>query len=451
MLSRPLRSVPHLVIQTRGQSRNSVGGSNMHLLRYRAKHHQDLPHIVKFSGGRTSGMLLFTLLANKILDQDRGDVIIFNNTSSEHPETYRFARDCKDASTRYGIPFFWIEFQTYEDARNGEWTRLPTYRIVNERPRSSQNQDGFHWRGEVFEELLSWSGYVPNQFSRICTANMKLETTRMFLKDWLVGRESIPRLGHYGNRSRIDLDSMYRRHLRHRGGVPKSIFAKKKAFVLSRPYFRPEQRYIDYSSSWRPFENSKLAAKTSEKQTLFGKDGVEYIAFVGLRGDEQLRVRRVFARNSGPGASGYTGEHVYMPLADLGITRKNVNAFWDQQPWDLSLPQQGSLSNCVYCFLKGVSNLRNVRESMEKEKNDKVPGFGTLLGTPSDIAWWIKMEEKYGRDLVAEKRKIKSNLANTVIGFFGTETDFSYRLLSTADEPNLKKYSSTLLPCDCTE
>lgn len=424
----------------------------MHILRYRAKHHQDLPHIVKFSGGRTSGMLLFTLLKNRILDQDRGDVIIFNNTSSEHPETYRFARDCKDASSRYGIPFFWIEFQTYEDARNGEWTRLPTYRIVNEHPRSNQNPEGFHWRGEVFEELLSWSGYVPNQFSRICTVSMKLETTRMFLKDWLVGQHSIPRLGHYGDHSRIDIDSMHRRHLRHRGGVPKNIFANKKAFVLSRPHFRPEQRYIDFCSTWRSFENPTLTAQKFGRLDLFGKDGVEYVAFVGLRDDEQLRVRRIFARNSGSGgSSGYTGEQIYMPLADMGITRYAVNAFWDQQPWDLSLPKEGSLSNCVYCFLKGVSNLKSVHESMEKEKNRKVPGFGSLIGSPSDIAWWIKMEEKYGRNLIAEKRKIRSNPANTVIGFFGTETDFSYSLLSTTDEPSLEKYSNTLLPCDCTE
>ena len=134
-------------------------------------------------------MLLFTLLGNRILDPERGDVIVFNNTSSEHPDTYRFARDCRKASSQYGVPFFWVEFQTYEDAHNGEWTRIPSYRLVNDRPKSSDNPDGFHWRGEVFEELLSWSGYVPNQFSRICTQNMKLEATRLFLKDcWLARR-----------------------------------------------------------------------------------------------------------------------------------------------------------------------------------------------------------------------------------------------------------------------
>lgn len=55
--------------------------------RYLDKHHSELPHVVKFSGGRSSGMLLLTLLANNILkhetpaarsgpnrDQERGSV-----------------------------------------------------------------------------------------------------------------------------------------------------------------------------------------------------------------------------------------------------------------------------------------------------------------------------------------------------------------------------------------
>ena len=53
--------------------------------RYLDKHHAELPHVVKFSGGRSSGMLLLTLLANGILKSERGDVVVFNNTSSEHP------------------------------------------------------------------------------------------------------------------------------------------------------------------------------------------------------------------------------------------------------------------------------------------------------------------------------------------------------------------------------
>ena len=451
MHPRQAQKVPKLVIASRRQSLENYDPTGSYHFRYRAKAHRNLPHVVKFSGGRSSGMLLFLLLENRILDADRGDVIVFNNTASEHPGTYRFARDCKEASNRYGVPFFWVEFQTYEDARKGEWTRIPSYRLVNDRPKSEENPEGFHWRGEVFEELLSWSGYVPNQFSRICTKNMKLEATRLFLKDWLACKKSIPRLGHYGSRSRMNLNTMYRRHLRSQGAVPKEIFARKKAYGLSRPHIRPEQRYSDFSSVWRPFQNPALDGRVFGDQASFGRGGAEYVAFVGLRGDEQIRVQRVAARNAGPGSPGYAGEHVYMPLSDLALSREDINAFWDKQPWDLSLPKEGSLSNCVYCFLKGAANLRSVRSTMEEEKHIEEPGFGSLLDTPSDVAWWLRMEQTYGRDLEAEGREITGNPGSTMIGFFGTSTGFSYELLSEAADSEIACYSASLLPCDCTE
>ena len=446
-----VRTVPKLVIASRRKSTKSYDANGLYHFRYRAKAHRELPHVVKFSGGRSSGMLLFLLLENRILEPDRGDVIVFNNTASEHPKTYEFTRDCMKASNSYGVPFFWVEFQTYEDARNGEWTRLPTYRLVNDRPESTENENGFHWRGEVFEELLSWSGYVPNQFSRICTKNMKLETTRKFLKDWLACKDSVPRLGHFGSRSKIDIDSLHRRHIRKQGSVPKNIFAQKKAYGLSRPHVRPQQRYSNFSLVWQPFRNHSLNGAVFGEQAAFGKSGVEYVAFVGLRGDEQARVQRVSSRNAGPGSSGYSGEHVYMPLADMAVSREDVNAFWDNQPWDLSLPREGSLSNCVYCFLKGASNLRTVRSRMEEQKHIEESGYGSLLNTPSDINWWKRMEQTYGRDLIAERRKITGDPENTLIGFFGTSTDFSYERLAVADESEIDQYSGTLLPCDCTE
>ena len=251
MSAKQVHKVPKLIVANRSQQAQQTARPKHNSLRYRAMAHRDLPHVVKFSGGRSSGMLLFALLENQLLDRARGDVIVFNNTASEHPGTYRFARDCKEASSHYGIPFFWVEFQTYEDSRNGQWTRLPSYRLVNDKPKSAENPDGFHWRGEVFEELLSWSGYVPNQFSRICTKNMKLEVTRMFLKDWLACKDGIPRLGHFGEHSRMDLNVMYRRHRRSQGEVPKKIFTQKKSYALSRPHIRPEQKYGDFSSAWR--------------------------------------------------------------------------------------------------------------------------------------------------------------------------------------------------------
>ena len=412
--------------------------------RYRAKKHGSLPHVVKFSGGRSSGMLLFALLENDLLDASRGDVIVFNNTSAEHPDTYRFARDCMRTARRYGIPFFQVEFQTYEDARQGEWTRLPTYRLVNDQPKSAANDEGFHWRGEVYEELLSWAGYVPNQFNRICTRHLKLDVTRNFLKDWLASKATIPRLGHYGNGSRMDPKEAWRRHQKNQGGVPEDIFLRKRAYAWSRPHVRPEQRYRDFYPGWQLFENEALKGKTFGDKAWFGKRGVEYVAFIGLRGDEPHRIQRVEARNDT--TAGYEGEHVYMPLSDMAVTRDDVNAFWERQNWDLALPKDTSLSNCVYCFLKGAANLGAIHTGLEDAPNTEMPGFGPLADTPCDLRWWMRIEALYGRDLHAEKRTIRSNA--THIGFFGNHP-FAYKDLAAGRD--LGVLSETLLPCDCTE
>ena len=419
---------------------------------YLDSHHGELPHVVKFSGGRSSGMLLMTLLANGILKAERGDVVVFNNTSSEHPRTYDFVRQSKRITERYGIPFFLVEFQTYEDARKGEWTRLPSYRLVNEHPRSQDNPDGFHWRGEVFEEVMSWSGFVPNQFRRICTTNMKLGATRLFLRDWLACNASIPRLGHFGSTPRIDGQAMLARHRRNRGKVPEKIYLAKKRYGWDRPFVRPEQRYHEFSNAWGVIDNPWLDGKVQGNAAVFGKGGVEYIALVGLRADEPARVGRVKERNSGPEASGYQGEHVYMPLVDMHVADVDVNAFWARQDWDLSLPPDSGLSNCVYCFLKGSATLRNVHREMAAAINQKdLPGYGPLDGTPCDIKWWQRMEENYGRDLVAEDREIQSELEHDFLGFFGAGNRFSYHVLERADDAELQQLDDTLLPCDCTD
>ena len=421
-------------------------------VRYRAKRHRDLPHMVKFSGGRSSGMLLFALLENGILDAERGDAIIFNNTSAEHPNTYLFVGDCARAAQRYGIPFFWVEYQTYEDARKGEWTRLDSYRLVNGQPKSSANPDGFHWRGEVFEELVSWSGYLPNQFKRICTKSMKLDTTRGFMADWLACKGGVSRLGHYGERPRVKGDDLYKRHARNRGGVPKEILLRKREFALQRPHVRPEQRYADYCPTWKPFKNPLLDGKAYGGQAYFGRGGAEYVAFVGLRGDEQARVERVRARN-GPGSPSHTGEHVYMPLADMHVSRADVNDFWARQDWGLALPSEGTLSNCVYCFLKGGPSLRSVHAQMQAEKHAEVPGFGSLVGTPCDLDWWARIERMYGRDLKAENRQPRNNV--THIGFAGGR-DLLFSRVDRGSSPGAEAdaevtFTNASLPCDCTE
>ena len=449
-----MQAVPKLLISREIELPERYDPGKDYSFRYRSKRHGELPHVVKFSGGRSSGLLLFTLLENGFLKQERGDVVVFNNTSCEHPETYKFVIECKKRVEAAGVPFFFVQFQTYEDARQGEWRRIPSYRLVNERPFSEDNPDGFQWRGEVFEEMLSHKAYLPNQFSRVCTQSLKLEVTRQFLRDWFASKKGIPHQGHGLDKSQVDTSQLHKLHIRNGGGVPENVLLEKKRYVLNRPTSRPKQTYKDFSAPSASFENPSLKGKVFGRRAWFGDGGIEYVAFIGLRGDEQLRVARVATRSSNPHANmGYEGEHVYMPLAKMRIGKDDVNAFWEQQNWDLNLPLGGSLSNCVYCFLKGVNNLSQVHAAMEEQKNETIKGFGSSIGTPCDIDWWAGKEREYGRNLVAEKRKRTNPDASDFIGFFGVSSSFSYNVLDNYSKNggNLQEFSDTVLPCDCTE
>ena len=102
---------------------------------YDEQDHHTLPHVINFSGGRSSGLMLFSLLESGVLQQSRGDVILFCNTSAEHPATYKFVSQCQSlVESEYGIPFFWLEFQTYESLSQGHYRRLPSYRLVHSTP-----------------------------------------------------------------------------------------------------------------------------------------------------------------------------------------------------------------------------------------------------------------------------------------------------------------------------
>ena len=247
---------------------------------------------------------------------------------------------------------------------------------------------------------------------------------------------------------------MYKQHKRSGGSVPKNILLAKKEFVLNCPTYRPKQSFEDFSEPATEFTNEAVSNKVFGKKAWFGNDGVEYVAFIGLRADEQLRVTRVETRASNPHANiGYEGEQVYMPLANMHVSRDDVSNFWKQQDWDLNLPDDGALSNCVYCFLKGAKNLAKVHKGIKLQDSENNKDFGPTAGTPSDIKWWIDKEKRYGRDLVGENRERTNPDAQDFIGFFGASTGFSYELLAEKanDNDTMESFASTVLPCDCTE
>lgn len=170
-------------------------------LTYRHPSHTDLPHVLSFSGGRSSAALLFLAAEEGLLDASRGDVVLFANTSAEHPGTYEFAAECKRRiETDFGLPFLWFEFTTVEDAWRGEYWRKLSYRLVKPVP-IEEDRNGYRSQGELFEDLVSLQGMLPNVHSRTCTAKLKLYPSHLLLAEWLGGTDGPAHAGHHWTES----------------------------------------------------------------------------------------------------------------------------------------------------------------------------------------------------------------------------------------------------------
>jgi hypothetical protein len=102
---------------------------------------------------------------------------------------------------------------------------------------------------------------------------------------------------------------------------------------------------------------------------------VDYDTALGLRADEPHRVAKLAPHIS------WIWERPVAPLSKLGITLEDVRSFWDDQPFDLNIPE--GLGNCDFCFLKGVGQRSKI-----------------VLEHPEVPDWWIEQER-----LVSEKQK----------------------------------------------
>ena len=435
-------------------------------LEYDAPEHRSLPHVVKFSGGRSSGMMLILLLEQGLLNRDRGDVVVFNNTSAEHPATYDFVRACSACTeTEYGVPFFWIEYATYEDAHNGEWTRRGGYRLVNEKPYAESNPTGYRWRGEVFEELVSQQGFLPSRHTRICTTHLKLRATNEFLSEWFAGKETTEWRGHFYPEAQLTDEAVVARHHRSRGMMGDEELRRKKAFSRSRPPALPEQEFADFSrvGAGHMAEGPFADLGHPEFAPMSGEDATEYVSLIGLRADEPRRVARVLARNGldtdDPERSKREmteGEIVCTPLSDAGVTNEDVLDFWAAREWQLALPAEANLSNCVYCFMKGTNAIPNVRRDVAMADAVLPEALRSVPGTPSDIRWWVDLEERYERrPLKRYKGRGRRSRQKVTIGFWGVDADITYRDLSELEEDDLIVREGfggeAALPCDCTD
>lgn len=117
----------------------------------------DGPAIISFSGGRSSGMMLYN-----IVQEHRGTLpsdvhVVFSNTGKECQETLDFVQRCAD---EFGVRIRWVQYR---------WAEMPADRWEE----VSHNSAARH--GEPFREMVEKeTGALPNPVMRICTARMKV-------------------------------------------------------------------------------------------------------------------------------------------------------------------------------------------------------------------------------------------------------------------------------------
>lgn len=361
---------------------------------YMSPRHVSLPHIVKFSGGRSSAAMVLGLARNGALNPGRGDLVLFANTTAEHPATYEFAKQvCDELESRHEIPCLWYEFCTVEESTKAGWSRRPSYRLVQRR-RATPDDDpavpGYSDDGCAFEELASLKRMLPNRSLRICTQFLKVLPGINLISEWLGGGPGPAAAGHYHGRP---LTSPATDASRYSGNrlEPEEV-AKIAEFVHSRPWMRPPQDWAEFTVA--PSRGTVLARRRADVAGLTGPP-VRYVTLLGLRSDEPERVNRAhFEAMLADGANSSQcrheshpgGEIIATPLADAGADKDRVDEFWCRQAYDLAIDR--ARGNCVYCFMKGAPALRRLAGGENGDSSSRPLG-------PASIQWWADIETRY--------------------------------------------------------
>jgi 3'-phosphoadenosine 5'-phosphosulfate sulfotransferase (PAPS reductase)/FAD synthetase len=126
------------------------------------------PAVISFSGGRTSGYMLWRILQAHGGTLPDDVVVCFANTGREMPATLDFVRDCGE---RWDVPVVWLEFRhAYKEGatRRHRWAEVVNYETA------SRN-------GEPFDMLLESRKIVPDMSRRFCTTELKVRTILRYL------------------------------------------------------------------------------------------------------------------------------------------------------------------------------------------------------------------------------------------------------------------------------
>ncbi len=242
------------------------------------------PALISFSGGRTSGFMLWNIIQAHGGTLPKDIYVTFANTGKEAPETLDFVHEI---GQKWGVKIHWLELYFGEE-RPVYRTKEVTYETA------SRN-------GEPFEALIDRRKYLPNPVARFCTSELKVKVMSRFMR------------------------------------------------------------------------------KLKGHKTWYN--------VIGLRYDEPRRVSSAMRQNN-------PWENV-LPMYHAKHDVKDVTDFWEKQNFDLNLTNFSGKTlagNCDLCFLKG--------------KDTKIK---LLRERPEMADWWIRQEQKFGKDAGATFRKDSDN------------------------------------------
>jgi predicted phosphoadenosine phosphosulfate sulfurtransferase len=122
--------------------------------------------LVSFSGGRTSGFMLWYIL--NFMQEEYEIIVVFANTGKEQGGTLEFVNKC---SIKWGIDIVWVEAVPVESER-GKWWGV-THNIVSYETASR--------KGEPFELLISKLG-IPSTNAPFCSDQLKRKVIESYCK-----------------------------------------------------------------------------------------------------------------------------------------------------------------------------------------------------------------------------------------------------------------------------
>lgn len=124
------------------------------------------PALISFSGGRTSGFMLWNIInayGGKLPD----DVFVcFANTGREIEHTLEFVNECEK---HWDIKIHWLELEIADER--------PVYRTKEVDYKTASR------KGEPFEDLIDRKKYLPNPGKRFCTEELKINVFKRFMRD----------------------------------------------------------------------------------------------------------------------------------------------------------------------------------------------------------------------------------------------------------------------------